>query len=121
MVCVFTGCHLATAAAKAAHLAIDVVIGIFRCHAPARPEILNLCLARLIGAKEEQHLPYLRLLALLVREQPAQVLSHASCLRVRHRHDNASLLTEEVMTAIAVALMQLPGCRHWWILYPLLS
>ncbi|BDA50979.1 probable fanconi anemia group I protein homolog [Coccomyxa sp. Obi] len=75
------GCHIATAAAKAAHLGIDVVIGIFRCHAPARPEILNLCLARLIGAKEEQHLPYLRLLALLVREQPAQILNHVSCLR----------------------------------------
>ncbi|CAL8466110.1 g5646 [Coccomyxa elongata] len=75
------GCHIATAAAKAAHLGNDLVMGIFRCHAPARPEILNLCLARLIAAKEEQHLPYLRLLALLVREQRAQVLSHMSCLR----------------------------------------
>ena len=85
----FTGCRIATAAAKAAHLGIDVVMGIFRCHAPARPEILNLCLARVIGAREEQHLPYLRLLALLVREQLAHILSHVSCLRVRYDHASA--------------------------------
>lgn len=91
----FTGCHIATAAAKAAHLGNDLVMGIFRCHAPARPEILNLCLARLIAAKEEQHLPYLRLLALLVREQRAQVLSHMSCLRVRHHLDTAFHSTED--------------------------
>jgi hypothetical protein len=63
-------------------MGIQVLISIFRNHAPARPEILNLCLARLTGSKEDQCLPYLRLLALLVREQAGLVLNQLSCLKV---------------------------------------
>lgn len=70
-----------TAAAAAAHAGIKILIGIFASHPPARSEILNVCQARLIGTSEEQCLPYLRLLSVLVRQQPALVASELSCLK----------------------------------------
>lgn len=63
-------------------MGVQLAKSIFAKHPPARSEILSMCLARLICPKEEQSLPYLRLLALLVQEHSALVATQLSYLKV---------------------------------------
>ncbi len=105
-----------TATARAAHMGVQVLMSVFKSHAPARPVILNLCLARLTGSKEDQCLPYLCLLALLVREQGALVLNQMSCVKVRaprYIWPRSALSSADDVFRWQRILGGV-GCRHWW-------
>ena len=68
---------------QAALLGARVAAELFAAHAPARGSVLAACQAALLGAGEDAALPFLHLLALLVRQRPHAFAAHARCLKAR--------------------------------------
>ena len=68
---------------QAALLGARVLAELFAAHAPARGDVLGACAAQLLGADEDAALPFLHLLALLVRTRPHVFAAHARCLKAR--------------------------------------
>lgn len=68
---------------QAALLGARVLAELFHAHAPARGGVLAACQAALLGAGEAAALPFLHLLALLVRQRPHVFAPHARCLKAR--------------------------------------
>lgn len=60
-----------------------MLVAIFGASPAARDEILNLSQAKLIGTKEEQCMPFIRLLAVLVRTFPDLVGEKVQSFKVR--------------------------------------
>jgi hypothetical protein len=59
---------------------------VFEAHAPARGEVFDLVQARLLAGKAEACLPYLTLLAGLVRAQPTLMSMQATRIKVKPMH-----------------------------------
>ena len=72
---------MATAQARAAHLGEQIMAAVFEAHVPARGEVFGLIQARLLAGKPEACLPYLSLLAGLVRQQPTQMSMQATRIK----------------------------------------
>ena len=68
---------------QAALLGVRVLAELFHAHPPVRGDVLAACQTRLLGAGEDAALPFLHLLALLVRRRPDVFAPHARCLKAR--------------------------------------
>jgi hypothetical protein len=64
------------------HAGVQLAAAVFEAHAPARPEIFDLLQARLLaGGRGEAALPWLALLARLIRRQPDLMSAQATPIK----------------------------------------
>lgn len=96
------------ASKSTADLGIRVLTELFAAHKSCRKDILATCTNRLIGSDEASALPFLRLIAKLVREHPAAVEAHVQQVRVAL--ENVALLPEGAAMGLLLALW--PLCRE---------
>lgn len=75
---------MCSAAVQTAVLGMELVCAVFETHAPARHDILVQCQAKLLGAKDEETLPFVGLLATLMQKQLGLLTQHTEQLKVWH-------------------------------------
>ncbi|GAB4818334.1 hypothetical protein N2152v2_005380 [Parachlorella kessleri] len=97
----------ASPAAQACDLGTCMLLELFCAHKEFRRDIISMCHNRLIGAKDEAAAPFVRLIALLVRQEGAQVAEYLNDFKVSL--ENLAFLPPNAALSLLLAVW--PLCR----------
>jgi Fanconi anemia group I protein len=93
--------------ARTADLGTRLLAEVFAGHKESRPAVLALCTARMVGAREDEALPFVRLVAQLVRRHPGLAAAHVADCRAMLEQ----LPAMAPPAALALLLAVWPLCR----------